>query len=100
MKIVICLRDLSTSPCRNIVEADREYDFERSDPAADVSDYETEQGAFEDFVQQAREVLPIEDQNMDVYIGWWGDQGTFAIPKTFIQLIAETQWPITFNIND
>lgn len=60
----------------------------------------TEQEAFKDFVQRARAVLPVKEQNVDVYIGWWGDQTTFIIPQEFFQLIAETGWPVSFDIND
>ena len=83
-----------------IVEAQREVDFERIDPTTDLSDHDTEQGAFEDFVQRAREALPIKEQNVDVYIGWWGDQATFLIPHEFFQLITETKWPVSFDISD
>ncbi len=100
MRIVICLRDLDVSPCRMIVEAQREVDFDSLDPAADLTDHDTEQGAFEDFVQRARAALPIREQNIDVYIGWWGDQTAFSIPQQFFQLITETRWPVSFDIND
>lgn len=100
MKIIIYLRDLNTSTCRIIVEAEREIDFESLDPTIDLSDSDTEQGAFEDFVQRARVLLPIQEQNVDVYIGWWGNQATFLIPQEFFKLISETGWPVIFDIND
>ncbi len=100
MKIVIYLRDLDESPCRMIVEAQREVDFDSMDPAADPTDHDTERGAFEDFVQRARVALPVKEQNVDVYIGWWGDQAMFLIPQEFFQLITETKLPVSFDIND
>jgi hypothetical protein len=82
-----------------VVEAQREVDFESLDPATDLTDHDTEQGAFEDFVQRARAALPIKEQNVDVYIGWWGNQTTFVIPQEFFHLITETKWPVSFDIN-
>lgn len=100
MYISVCLRDLETRPHRMLVEAEREINFETLDPNIDLTDRDTEQGAFEDFVRQVRAVLPIKEENVDVYIGWWGDQTMFLIPQEFFQLIAETRWPVSFNIND
>ena len=100
MRIVIYLRDRNTSPCRMIVEAQREVDFESLNHEVDLTDYDTEQGAFEDFVVQARSAMPIREQNVDVYIGWWGHQATFSIPQEFFRLITETRWPVSFDIND
>ncbi|GEM_PF-7057045 len=100
MKIVICLRDRSIIPCNIIVETQRNIDFDSLDPAIDLTDHDAEQGAFEDFIQRARAVLPVRQQNVDVYIGWWGDQTIFSIPEEFFQLIAQTHWPVSFDIND
>lgn len=100
MKIIIYLRDFNTSTCMITVEAEREIDFESLDPTIDLNDNDTEQGAFEDFVQRARALLPIKEQNVDVYIGWWGNQATFPIPQEFFQLITETGWPVIFDINN
>ncbi len=84
-----------------IVEVKREIDFDSLDPLDDEpNDEDTEQGAFGDFVQQVRQILPVNAQNVDVYIGWWGDQSTFTIPQAFFELIAETKWAVTFDIND
>lgn len=100
MKIVICLRDLDVVPCRMIVEAERAIDFDSLDPAVDPTDDDLEQGAFKDFVQMARVALPVKEQNVDVYIGLWEDQTSFSIPLEFFELIAETKWPVSFDLND
>jgi hypothetical protein len=100
MKIVVALRDLRTSPCKLIVEAEREIDEDLSGLDDEPSDYAQEPGAFEDFIREVRKILPIKEQKVDVYIGWWGSQGTFIIPQEFFQIIAETKWPVTFDIND
>lgn len=100
MRIVICLRNLDTSPCKIIVEAIRDIDIDNLDPQIDLTEMSGEEGAFEDFVQRVREALPIKEKNVDVYIGWWGDQSIFRIPQNFFDLIAETKWPVTFDIND
>lgn len=100
MKIAIYLRDLDVVPCRMIVEAEREIDFDSLDPTVDLTDYDAEQGAFQDFVRLAREALPLKEQNVDVYIGLWEDQTSFSIPQEFFDLIAETKWPVSFVTND
>jgi len=100
MYISVCLRDLGIIPHRIIVEAKREINFETLDPNTDLTDRDAELGAFEDFVRQVRATLPTIEENVDVYVGWWGDQTMFLIPQEFFQLIAETRWPVNFNIND
>lgn len=56
-----------------IVEVKREIDFDSLDPLDDEpNDEDTEQGAFGDFVQQVRQILPVNAQNVDVYIGLVG----------------------------
>ena len=87
--LVIALRNLRVTPVGMIVKVQM--------PSFRLV---TEKGAFQEFVRMARETLPLEHSNVDVYIGWWGQQATIEIPREFFQLIAETGWPVTFDIND
>jgi CRISPR/Cas system CSM-associated protein Csm5 (group 7 of RAMP superfamily) len=81
-----------------ILQTQRKVDFDKVDITGNLDEHDTEQGAFEDFVEQAREILPIEEQHVDVFIGYGGgDMGTFLIPHKFFELIAETKWPVTFS---
>lgn len=91
INFVIYLRDLRGIPA--IIQVRRE-----TDPLSDLSNLE--ETAFLEFVQMAREVLPLKQREVDVYIGWWGGQSTIRIPREFFELIAETNWPVTFDIND
>jgi hypothetical protein len=105
----ICLRDLSgkNGPVRMLVDVERTERRVDWDPIThkpivatyELSDeYETE--AFLEFVEKARMLLPLQENNVDVYIGWWVTQGTFVIPQEFFALIAETGWKVTFDLND
>ncbi len=94
VQILICLRDQSSSPCDMVVEIEKTFDDE-----ADLNDTEREEGAFEEFICEVRRISP-ERSNLDVYIGWWGNQSTFVIPLDFFRLIVEQNWPVTFDIND
>ncbi|MDO8493181.1 MAG: hypothetical protein Q7S19_01405 [bacterium] len=94
VSIQICLRDLSKTPCDFIVETQRTFDDE-----VDLTDLEKEPGAFEEFIREVCRVYP-KHLNLDVYIGWWGNQGTFNIPLDFFRMITEYGWPVTFDIND
>ena len=99
MKIGIYLRDCTKSPCRMIVEVERETDSELSDQIEVQVEEDADQKIFTDFVLQVRTAMPIRQKNVDVYIACWGQQSAI-IPQEFFELITETHWPVRFDIND
>ncbi|HCC22594.1 TPA: hypothetical protein DF272_00210 [Candidatus Falkowbacteria bacterium] len=103
MDIVILLRNLGVTPHEKLVEATRRFDFDNMDCAdGDPSEDQLETGAFNEFLTKVKKSLPELSaiEKADVYIGWWGDQGTIDIPVEFIALLAQNKWPLTFDIND
>ena len=92
----VCLRDLSTSPCKFLVEVNEKDKFESPIEDEDLCDASR---ALAEFARQAELVTPPHD-NVDVYIGWLGNQDTFEIPKAFFDLITKRGWRVTFDIND
>ena len=92
----VCLRDLGTSPCKLLVEVNEKDKSELPIEDEDLCDASR---ALAEFARQADLVTPPHD-NVDVYIGWWGDQDTFEIPRAFFELIAKRGWRVTFDIND
>lgn len=91
----VCLRDLSTSRHRFLVEVNEKDKSESPIKDTDLCDATR---ALAEFARQADLVTPPHN-NVDVYIGWWGDQDTFEIPKTFFELITKRGWRVTFDIN-
>jgi hypothetical protein len=97
--MVIILRDLrpenrgpdGTIPQLVIAE------FDETDDTPDDYDFSE---LFVKFVGKALERLPLAPQDVDVYIGYWGNQVTFEIPQEFIDLIHETEWKVEFDLND
>lgn len=55
---------------------------------------------FLDFVRQAEGVVLPTEGKLDVYIGWWGNQGGFAFPVEFFDLISKNRWEVALDIND
>ncbi|MEK7066522.1 MAG: hypothetical protein AAB965_03070 [Patescibacteria group bacterium] len=106
MKICIILRNLGVIPCEMIVEVEKDEDGleieegENSVTIVPTEDERSETEVFTEFVERARSILPIKERVVDVYIGWWGNQSEFNIPQEFFDLIAETKWPVSFDIND
>lgn len=96
MLLIIYLRNLNTSPCEMIAETEM-----RIESTSDFDDPKSFEKVFTDFVTLARTAMPLKQkENVDVFIGFWGDQTTISIPLEFFQLIAETGWPVLFDIND
>ena len=99
-KWVVCLRNLSGSPdepCEMFLELRGEIDWD---------DHETEHehaslaATLAEFCERVERDIGKVAGAVDVYIGWWGNQGTFEIPQRFFRLIAERGWKVAFDIND
>ena len=94
--IQVCLRDRSVTPCTFLVETESRDANDSPIEDGDLCDCEA---ALNDFTARAREIqLPHE--NFDIYIGFWGDQGTIEFPPDFLKLIVKRGWKVTFDIND
>ena len=91
MTFQIVLRDISSEPCTFAVEEKVQDDF--------AGETEEIREAIKRFVVQAyQKTFPHND--VDVYIGWWLDQGCIEFPPEFFNLIAEKKWKVTLDIND
>lgn len=99
MTFQIILRDRSSEPCRFLIEEVADIDYENLDPRVDLAEEETEVGAIKRFIEKASQIA-LPHNNIDVYIGWWLDQGGIEIPHEFFALIADREWKVTLDIND
>ncbi len=96
--IHIYLRDLRTTPCTFLVQVEREDSQKaiQQDEEDGFCDYEA---ALAEFAALAQSVEPGHDK-IDVYIAWYGDQGTIKFSQEFTKLIASRDWPVELDINE
>jgi len=96
MHFCVLLRDLSISPVKILLEENRDLDQTDRD---DLEEGALETDALSKFTERALNFTP-PHENVDVYIGYWIDQGRFEFPFEFFVLITKKGWKVFFDIND
>ncbi|MDO8496327.1 MAG: hypothetical protein Q7S43_02890 [bacterium] len=92
MTFLVLLRDLEKN--RTIIEKRIETD-DWTEESLESPEYDV----LREFTMEASQVS-IPHNNVDVYIGWWINQGDIEIPYEFFTLIADKKWKVTLDIND
>lgn len=92
MSLLICLRDVSSSPARFIVEVSNNLE---------EADDRLIEGFLKKFVKEVEKKMPIKEEKVDVYFGLYliQPQASFKIPKEFFDLVSRNGWDVEMNIN-
>lgn len=96
--VVVCLRDMSTTPCKILIRIKEEVPIGAPEDGQYVSVEETLKKFYEAASSHHRALL--RDSDLNVYIGLWGSQGSFRLPPELLALIGRNFWTVDMDFND